>query len=1294
MAEIKDIHTSLGSGEIAPSVIGRIDHRRYKEGAARLENCIVASDGSVFKRNGTEAVWAMGPSISNNGDTLKHEIKTYTPHSLSERYGARNIDFTLSNGQSYVLCLVNVINTTDTPDSEYVTGFIYSNQTKTFIDYQANDDTPSTLSYKIFVSVTNIPNYNDTGSISFSTNYAFKKIQEGVLTGSERINRLDDPQKWEAVSSQIFQLVDIRTNQPYSYPGYPSSNISGFRRGPLGDWVIKAVDNGVTLWTATSPDGDSNTFPFTNWTGVSNTPTFSTYSVTSGDRISVDDGYRFPFSADELNDIQFDVYKNNLILTHKNHHPLLIRGSNKLNNTNDIDPIRHWSVMDFPFKDGPYLESSLGKKTPLNDDADTSSDTIALSLSLVGDNVTLISTNPTLISGASNLSVNDYIEYTNRGKIFLGKIVNLDNKSEGIIIATPVTPSIDIAHRQSIQESNSIDILTATNIFSDTAIFSKDLEFGVLRHQQISNDGSSLYTAWFRVNRYVGQKNVSTNSSHGTISVATWQQKNNAGVYNSPPSSTSWIFDCLEVSLEAGTIHYCANGVSATGTVEVLSSEESIHLEERTIIYTAKSSKAVFDSSRDIGRFIRIFLNSEPCWGKIIDVTNSRNITIKFDIPPSITKSGRTQYTSTDWQLGSYHNASGSTEDDEAANFPATVSVFDDRIFFGGGNLTPDYFHFSSSESQFSFSPTDENGDVLDTSAISYRLPSGSGEILWASSLTNLVLGTNKAEYKISSSDNLVSLTPDNIYVRKQTEFGSSSGSIANVDGSIVYIQNPGKGVRELTYSFEQDSYRSMNLSVVASHLFGSADKIEDIAYMSYPDNYIIFRTRRGRLICMTYDKENRIVACTNLSIGGLKPYPLSQNHLDIPEWSAFGSYLPNSVVEYSDDYYICILAVGPSATIPPSDPTYWTKLSIETMDDIKIWATGTAFRVGETVENDGIYYQCLKQHTSTEFLNDYSDNLWIHTGAPVISMCVIPSPDDTTSDQLFLTTYRSVTGYDNTGTSLSDTSFSNVRDFVCFETLELSTPPNNDSPYAPEINSRAIHADFHLRVNDNYYDQVNEILILKDGVLRQLHADADPSAVFDNETWHPLYDTLINNHRLYGISVIINGIRTDILDDTAASYDLRPTNIPNSFSNEIGSIIAIYENAYIEEGTDDIFANDDTQLWTNNLGYNIVPHFAFGFTFPCLIKSLPIELYSDGSATLGSVRRIHEVNLRLLSSGEFKTIGDATRTQLEGTYDFTGVIPVPLDKSNERNQHFTIASFNASPLRILGFNVDLQVFR
>jgi len=692
MPEINDIQTSFGAGEVSPRVLGRIDHQRYKQGAARLENMIVTPQGSVHKRNGTEAIWAM--PFTRNPD-----LQVYSEHSQSEIYGARAIRVSFSRTESYVLCFVN--------HTDGVRAYIYSHQDKSFMEYQTNDDSLSTLPEKINVNTLTIPNYDDNGSETISADDYFFRVS------------LENP------TSIVSTLRNKKTGEIYRYSGYPRSFIKAEKNKATGDWTVIGIDNAAspsTLWFYSNTGGSATTFPTSGWTGGSYPPTFDSHDLTVGDQVTVDDGFEFPYVASELNDIQAAVYNNSVILTHKNHHPIQLTKYNKGNHVDGVDDNRYWSAKKFPFEDGPYLASDKGKQLKDGNEADYSSDNISLSLSKIADNAELSCTDSSAITGGS-FSTNEYIEYRVNGKIYLGKITDTSEQANGRLIVEPVDNVVDDLDPIVSLESDNNTLVDIDRIYSNSAIFSHDLDGAALRHYQ--DGGSGVEVGWFTIDRYLGQ--------YTETPITNQLDPGNA---NSPS-----VVDCLDVTLLASKVHLTADQKQDDGNGEDLTAGETVYQKKRTILYTLTASQAVFDDTRDIGRWIRVNLNDEWTWGKIYAVTDSITAKVEFSLPPSINRKGNAQYATSKWQFGAFHDATGTGDDDLPANYPSAVTVFDDRLWFAGGFHTPNGLFASQLGKYEKFSPTDEQGDVLDTSGISYRISSSeSSQILWLRSLENLVL--------------------------------------------------------------------------------------------------------------------------------------------------------------------------------------------------------------------------------------------------------------------------------------------------------------------------------------------------------------------------------------------------------------------------------------------------------------------------------------------------------------------------------------------------------------------------
>src|SRR4249920_3810234 len=56
MGKAGPLQTNFTSGEISPQMYGRVDTNRYQNGAARIENFVVRTQGGLTKRQGSQHV--------------------------------------------------------------------------------------------------------------------------------------------------------------------------------------------------------------------------------------------------------------------------------------------------------------------------------------------------------------------------------------------------------------------------------------------------------------------------------------------------------------------------------------------------------------------------------------------------------------------------------------------------------------------------------------------------------------------------------------------------------------------------------------------------------------------------------------------------------------------------------------------------------------------------------------------------------------------------------------------------------------------------------------------------------------------------------------------------------------------------------------------------------------------------------------------------------------------------------------------------------------------------------------
>lgn len=125
--------------------------------------------------------------------------------------------------------------------------------------------------------------------------------------------------------------------------------------------------------------------------------------------------------------------------------------------------------------------------------------------------------------------------------------------------------------------------------------------------------------------------------------------------------------------------------------------------------------------------------------------------------------------------------------------------------------------------------------------------------------LADLIALTVGGEFRIFS-DNAPSITPTSLSVKPQGYTGASNVQPALTSSSILYVQSQGSRVRELAYSWESQVYRSIDVTIMAPHLF-NGHTVVDMAYSRAPVQMLWCVRSDGALLAFTYVPEQQVSA-------------------------------------------------------------------------------------------------------------------------------------------------------------------------------------------------------------------------------------------------------------------------------------------------------------------------------------------------------------------------------------------------------------------------------------------------
>lgn len=226
---------------------------------------------------------------------------------------------------------------------------------------------------------------------------------------------------------------------------------------------------------------------------------------------------------------------------------------------------------------------------------------------------------------------------------------------------------------------------------------------------------------------------------------------------------------------------------------------------------------------------------------------------VKADV---ITELGSTEATP-DFYWGAWSDEFG---------YPSCVCFFQDRLCFACTTKQPYMLWMSRTGDYGNFGVEKADGTVTDDSAVALSFISRKQfNILHIVPTTDLIVLTDGNEWLVSGAS---TVTPTEANPKNQTSRGSTDVEPIAIGSKLVFVQRRGKVVRDMGYSFENDQYDGADLTLLAKHLTQKTT-ITDDAYKQEPDSLIYFVTADGRILCLTYVKDQNVYAWSTLDTDG-----------------------------------------------------------------------------------------------------------------------------------------------------------------------------------------------------------------------------------------------------------------------------------------------------------------------------------------------------------------------------------------------------------------------------------------
>jgi hypothetical protein len=207
-----------------------------------------------------------------------------------------------------------------------------------------------------------------------------------------------------------------------------------------------------------------------------------------------------------------------------------------------------------------------------------------------------------------------------------------------------------------------------------------------------------------------------------------------------------------------------------------------------------------------------------------------------------------------EYQLGAFSDRTG---------YPACISFFEQRLVFASTAAEPQTLYFSVSGDYTNFT-----AGVADDSALIYTIGSNQVNVIrYLTSSRVLLVGTSGGEFAVRAGSVDAPITPLNTQIKQQAKYGSADIQPLVIGATALFVQREQRKIRELVYNFDTDSYIAPDMTLLAEHI--TEGSIKEMAYQQEPNNVVWCVLENGKLVAMTYRREEDVVAWHEHILGG-----------------------------------------------------------------------------------------------------------------------------------------------------------------------------------------------------------------------------------------------------------------------------------------------------------------------------------------------------------------------------------------------------------------------------------------
>lgn len=196
---------------------------------------------------------------------------------------------------------------------------------------------------------------------------------------------------------------------------------------------------------------------------------------------------------------------------------------------------------------------------------------------------------------------------------------------------------------------------------------------------------------------------------------------------------------------------------------------------------------------------------------------------------------------------------------EEEDSYPEAITFHEQRLTFGRG------LQVEMSQTAI---PENMNKSVplKDDDAVSFKLVADKrNDIVWMASGKKLFIGTTGGVWSVQGDDGNKPITPASPNPNRESVRGCASLPPLIIGNSLLFVQRPGKIIRELKYTLEDDGYNTNDVSILSEHLVGEDSllggrRIVDWCFQQAPLSTVWMVLEDGAFLGLAYNREHEVV--------------------------------------------------------------------------------------------------------------------------------------------------------------------------------------------------------------------------------------------------------------------------------------------------------------------------------------------------------------------------------------------------------------------------------------------------